>query len=317
MTPPQPVLDWLLDENTPSVRYRTLTELLDEPHDTPDARAAREQIAETRWARRIFGKMHPEGYWLYRDKGAGVDYAMSSSTHFVLAFLAELGLDRDEPRVARAVERYLNLAPPDYHTHQSCLYAYNLRTFVMLGYRDDPRVQTRAQVLRDDVRHDGGYLCERASFNERTKSCVRGTIKALTAFAALPKLWDTDACHQLVDYFLRRRVFFRTDRPDEVIRDELVSTIYPFVISGSLLEPLHALSAIGYGQHPALDPAWTRLEAKFDDRGRVLLDWYPPSYFTPGPKGKVNKWTTLYAYLALKHRGKRSKLVYTKGKTHS
>jgi hypothetical protein len=36
-----------------------------------------------------------------------------------------------------------------------------------------------------------------------------------------------------------------------------------------------------------------------------VLDWCPVSYFDPGPKGKPNKWTTLYVYLALKHRMER------------
>jgi hypothetical protein len=296
------VVDWLLEDENPSVQYRTLTELLDRSPDDPHVRQAREQIPASKPVRRILSKMHPDGYWLYRGKGDTVDYAMSSSTHFVLAFLAELGMDREDDRVSMAVERYLDLDPPDFDTHQSCLYAYNLRTFVMLGYGDDARVQHRAAVLVADDRRDGGYLCERSSFSDRTKSCIRGSIKALTAFAALPDLWDSERCRKLVSYFLQRRVFYRMTQPDQVIRDELVATIFPFGISGSLLETLSALSVMGYGQHEALNDAWERLAAKRDETGRYILDWYPPSYLTPGKKGAANKWATLYAYLALKHR---------------
>jgi hypothetical protein len=295
------VIDWLLEDENPSVRYRALTELLDRPPDDPQVQQARAQIPTSRPVRRIFSKMHPDGYWLYRGKGDTVDYAMSSSTHFVLAFLAELGLDREDDLVSKAVERYLALDPPDFYTHQSCLYAYNLRTFVMLGYGDDPRVRHRAEVLVADDRWDGGYLCDRSSFSSKTKSCIRGSTKALTAFAALPELWDSERCQKLVSYFLKRRVFYRMTEPDQVIRNELVGTIFPFVIGGSLLEPLYALSVMGYGQHEALSDAWGRLAAKQDEAGRYILDWYPPSYFTPGKKGQANKWSTLYAYLALKH----------------
>jgi rubredoxin len=299
MTKNTSVVDWLLEENNMPVRYRTLTALMGEPRDTPRVREAWARIPDDRKVKRIFKAMHPDGYWLHRGKGATVDYAMSKSTHFVLAALAELGLDREDARVAKAADRYLNLDPPDTKSHQSCLYAYNLRTFVMLGYRDDPRVQARIEVLLNDTRHDGGYLCDRSTFNAQTKSCIRGSIKALTAFAMLPDLWETPRCKQLVDYFLRRRVFYRMNRPDEVIRGELTSVIFPFVISGSLLESLWALSTMGYGDHPALQPAWEQLAIKTDDQGRVVLDWYPPTLFTPGPKGEVNKWTTLYAQLAL------------------
>jgi hypothetical protein len=80
----------------------------------------------------------------------------------------------------------------------------------MLGYHDDPRIQERIAVLLADERHDGGSLCNRPSFKAKTKSCIRGSIKALMAFAVLPELWETARCRQLVDYFLRRRVLFRT-----------------------------------------------------------------------------------------------------------
>jgi len=295
------VIDWLLEDENPSVQYRALTELLDRPPGDPQVQQARERIPVSRPVRRIFSKMHPDGYWLYRGKGAGVDYAMSSSTHFVLAFLTELGMDRQDDCVSMAVERYLALDPPDFCTHQSCLYAYNLRTFVMLGYGDDARVQRRAEVLVADDRWDGGYLCERSSFSTQTKSCIRGSIKALAAFAALPELWGSERCQKLVSYFLRRRVYYRMTEPDQIIRDELVGAIFPFVIQGSLLEPLHALSVMGYGRHEALNDAWERLAAKRDESGRYILDWYPPSYFTPGRKDTANKWVTLYAYLAVKH----------------
>jgi hypothetical protein len=314
MLPPQPVLDWPLEGEDPSVRYRTLTELLDVAVDDPQVQQTRAQIPESKPVQKIFAKMHPDGYWLHRGKGAGIEYAMSNSTHFVLAFLAELGLDRQDERVARAVERYLSLdqpdvpdpnlwqIPPDTRNHQSCLYAYNLRTFVMLGYRDDPRIQERIAVLLADERFDGGYLCDRPSFKATTKSCIRGSIKALMAFAVLPELWETPRCRQLVDYFLRRRVLYRTTRPEELIRSELVKTRFPFMIGGSLLEPLYALNRMGFGQDERLQPAWANLESKRDENGRYILDWHPSTLFKPGDKRQPNKWTTLYAYLAYKYR---------------
>jgi len=308
------VLDWLLEAENPSVRYRTLTELLDVPAGDLQVQQSRAQISNSRPVQRIFAKMHPDGYWLHRGKGAGIEYAMSSSTHFVLAYLAELGMDRQDERIARAVERYLSLTepdvpnpqiwqmPPDYANHQSCLYAYNLRTFVMLGYRDDPRIQTRIAVLLADERHDGGYLCDRPSFTTKTKSCIRGSLKALMAFAVLPELWETPRCRQVVDYFLRRRVLYRTRQPEKLVRDELVRASFPFVIGGSLLEPLYALSRMGYGQDERLRPAWDILASKRDKAGRTILDWKPKTLFDPGEKGQPNKWTTLYACLSHKYR---------------
>jgi len=309
------ILDWLLETGDPSVRYRTLKELLELPQDHPDVLQAREGIRESKPVQKIFRKMHPDGYWLHRGVGAGVSYAMSSSTHFVLAYLAELGLDRSDERVARAVERYLSLEPPDqpdpkpweippdYRNHQSCLYAYNLRTFIMLGFRDDPRVQQRVDVLLSDWRSDGGYLCERSSFNAETKSCIRGTQKALMAFAELPEHWQHKRCQALVDYFLRRQVIYKSTQPCELIRNEVVATLFPFRIGASLIEPLYALSRMGYGQHPALAQAWKHLEMKRAEDGKYILDHSLKQIFNAGPNGEPNKWITFYALLCLKQAG--------------
>jgi hypothetical protein len=296
------VLDWLLEEENPSVQYRTLTELQRRGVDDPLVLQARARIPGSKPVRRIFAKMHPEGYWLHWGKGDAVDYAMSASTHFMLAYLAELGLDRGDERIALAVERYLGLEPSDFCTRQSCLYTYNLRTFVMLGYKDDARVQKRIGVLLADDRFDGGYLCERKTFTAKTKSCIRGSIKALTAFAALPELWHTSRCKRLVDYFLKRRVFFRSDRPDEVIRDELTQVKVPFVIAGSLLEPLFALSVMGYGQDERVREAWRQLATKRDRSGRYVSDGHSNTFLKLDKKGEPSKRVTLYALLALKNR---------------
>jgi len=309
---PDTVLAWLLEESEPSVRYRALRELLDRLQNDPEVLAAKAQIPASEPVRKLFAKMHPDGYWLYQGKGAGVDYRWPNSTHLTLGYLAELGMDRSDERIARAVDRYLTLPPvaqdrprwehpPDYRNHQSCLYAYNLRSFVMLGYRDDPRIEERVQVLLSDTRWDGGYLCDRDSFSPRTKSCIRGSTKALSCFAALPELWGTRRCQQVVEYFLRRRVLYRMSPPDQLIRDELVRLQFPFLFWGNLLEPLHALSRMGYGKHPALADAWERLASKRDAEGRYPLEeQHSAAWVKSGKVGEPNKWTTLYAYMALK-----------------
>jgi len=313
MDVPAGILTWLLEPENPSVRYRTLTELMSVPKDDPEVLQARAAIQSSKPVVKIFNKMHPDGYWLHRGVGAGVGYAMSSSTHFVLAYLAELGLDNEDERVTHAVERYLGLQqpdkpnpkpweiPPDYRNRQSCLYAYNLRTFILLGYRGDPRVQERVEILLNDWREDGGYLCNRSSFTTQMKSCIRGTVKALMALAELPELWRSERCQALVDYFLRRQVLYKSDQPGELIRGEVAVTVFPFVISASLLEPLYALSRMGYKDHPALNAAWKLLAAKRDDQGRYLLDQSRQSIFNAGPNSQPNKWVTFYAYRVLSY----------------
>ena len=307
-------LDWLLEADNPSIRFRTLTELLGYGADDPQVRQARAQIGTSKPVAKIFSKMHPDGYWLYVDKrtnrglGAGVAYWDYVTTHFNLAYLSELGVNRDDQRLELAVNRYLSLQQPDgdFHKHFSCLYSYNLRSFIRMGYRDDPRVERTIQLLTGTDRIDGGYLCdlhEGKRQHKPVKSCIRGSVKALMAFAELPELWATPRCQALVDYFLRRRIYFRTQQPDQPVIGEMTNTLFPFVWRASFLEGLYALSIMGYGDTPELAEAWALLNSKKAASGRYILDWTPPrAYFNPGKRKMPNKWVTLYAHLALKHK---------------
>lgn len=295
--PSEQALAWLASSKSPSIRYRFQRDYLQITPE-PGLQAA---IRSCPTVARIFAKMHPDGFWQYREKGSGVDYAMSSSTHFVLSYLAELGLDREDPRIDKAVNRYLALTPPDHLTGQSCLYAHNLRTFVLLGYGNDPRVLERMDYLEREVRHDDGYLCVRPSFTVETKSCIRGTVKALMAYAEVPALWNRESCRRTVNYFLKRDVYFRLPDKQERIRGGM-STVFPFVITSSLLEPLYALSKLGYGNARALSDAWHELEKRNNGQDQYRLDWFAPSVFVPGRKGDINEWVTLYALLAWKHK---------------
>lgn len=307
-------LDWLLEEENPSVRYRTLTELLDVRSDDTEALSARAQITTSKPVARIFSKMNSEGYWYFFDKrtqkglGHGVEYFDYLTTHFNLAYLSELAIDRHDPRLSLAVTRYLSLQQPDgdFFRHLSCLYTYNLRNFIRMGYEEDQQVKRIKSLLLSTERHDGGYLCDLHEGKYKTrpvKSCIRGSMKALMAFAELPELWDTPRCKELVSYFLKRRVIYQTQYPNRLIHPEIVCTIFPFVWRASFLEALYALSVMGYGKAPELMDAWDMLETKKDDRGRYILDWAPSrSYFVPEKRGESSKWVTLYACLAIKHR---------------
>lgn len=300
------LVEKLLNSKSPSIRYRMQREFQQREPDSD----LRERILASKPVEKIFKKMHPDGYWLHKGVGDGIDYAMSSSTHFVLSYLAELGLGKWDPRVDKAVRRYWALkepgkyfSPPDYLTGQSCLYAHNIRTFMLLGYKDDYHLRPRIKALLDNVRDDNGYLCERKSFRKTTKSCIRGTLKALMAYAELPELWEHKSCKRTVDYFLSRNIYYKKPELTEKIRGGM-RTVFPFVIGESLLEPLYALSKMGYGRKRALGDAWRELEAHRTKSGLYVLDWHPSAIFKPGEKGEENEWVAFYALMAKKYSGK-------------
>ena len=103
---PNNVTEWLLEEENPSIRYRTMRELQKLPESDPNLQLAKEQISFYQPVKKMFDAMHPEGYWevfspsTKKSYGKGVDYRQDS-THYILGYLAELGMTRDDPGLYR------------------------------------------------------------------------------------------------------------------------------------------------------------------------------------------------------------------------
>lgn len=308
------LMGWLLESSAPALVYRTLHELLGVPVDDPVVRAAHANLPGSTDVNRLLKAMHPDGYWLQlrSDKrayvGDDVEYGSYATTHFVLSYLSELGMTRDVPQVARAADRYLSLqkADGDFWNHISCLYAFNICTFIRLGYRQDARLERTIQLMLSIERPDNGYLCEMHEGKRKTrpvKSCIRGSLKALRAFAELPEYWQHPRCLALVDYFLEREGIFRQDDLLTPVKSELAMTLFPFTWSASLLEVLLGLSKMGYGKDERLTRAWQLLEDKRNAEGLYILDWTPrQSPWKVGKRGQPNPWVTFYALLAKKYK---------------
>jgi len=307
-------VEWLLEPHDPSLRYRTMTELLGRSPDDPEVVECRRQIAESLPVKRLLNKMHPDGYWLQRNPrtgrmlGDGVEYGAFGTTHYCLSYLAELGMDRSNPQVAKAAERYLSLQKDDgdFYQHFSCLLGLNIRTFTMLGYKDDSRLKKSIDLLLDTERPDGGYLCDMHEGKYKTKtvkSCIRGSVKALLAFSNLPQYWKHDRIIRLVDYFIRRDGIYKTGNLNEFVNKDMERSSFPITWRANVFEILLALSKMGYGKHSRLERAWKVLDAKMDKKGRYVLDWTPEqSPWKVGERNTPNKWITFYAHLAHKYR---------------
>ncbi len=306
------VLEWLLEPCDPSVRYRTLAQLVDKG-GTEEALEAQRLIADSTPVKRLLNAMHPDGYWLQKNPRTGVmigddaPYGSFGTTHFCLSYCAELGMTRDHPQIENAASRYLGLQKDDgdWWHHISCMYTYNIRAFVLLGYRDDERVQKTVDLMLNTVRQDGGYLCDMHEKPKRKppKSCVRGAVKALLAFSELPEYWQHERCLRLVDYFLNRNGIFRNNDHTRFVNDDMKSDSFPIIWRANLWEILYALSKMGYGRDKRLKDAWDVMESRKDSAGRYALAWTPAQCpWKVGKVGEPNKWVTLYCLLAEKYR---------------
>jgi len=304
------VIKWLLEPENPSMRYRTLVELLGKSPNDHEALEYKKRIAESVPVKGLLSGMHPDGYWLQKHPrtgkmlGDGAEYGAFGTTHFCLSYLAELGMDKTNAQVAKAAERYLNLQKKDgdFYHYFSCLLGLNIRTFTMLGYKNDSRVKKSIYLLLKTERPDGGFLCDihEGKYKTKTvKSCIRGSVKALLAFSYLPDYWKHERIRKLVNYFLLREGIFKSTNLRKLVNKDMERNIFPIIWRANVFEILLALSKMGYGKDSRLERAWRFLDARADKNGRYVLDWTPEqSPWKVGERNQPNKWITFYAYLA-------------------
>ncbi len=313
---PKNVTEWLLEEENPSIRYRTMRELQELPESDPELQLAKKQISSYQPVKNMLDAMHPEGYWeeynSYKKRfiGKGTEY-MWNTTHFILANLAELGMTRDESKIEKAGNRYLSLQQldGDFLGHFSCVYGLNIRTFILLGFKDSPRLKKTIDLMVNSVRYDNGYLCDihegKLKRGKPVKSCVRGSAKILYSLGELPELWDEPFGKKIVEYFLNRNLLYKTTNLKTYVRKDAGLTMFPFYWGFGLIDVLLPLAKMGYGTDPRMKSAWDVLARHKTEEKKYKLDTDRKSkYWEFGKHRKANKWITFYAYLCLKYKEK-------------
>lgn len=308
---PPPVLDWLLEESNPCVRYRALTELLGKSRRSSVVRESEKAIPGSKLVTRIFSYMDENGHWPTHQKGEpGLEY---SGIGLALAELAELGMTIADKRVSDAVDRFFAFRkadtpfPDDEH---SCYYAQYIRSLAMLGCRNDPRMESLLDRLRRPCRHDGGLICNRKhrGKNRNTaakKSCYIETAKAISAFSEFPEYWRSEACLGLVNYMLRRHVCFRMDNLGKSVMPAATQVRFPFLLPNghtSLLETIYALTRMGYSSDKRMTDAWRLLDKSRCKDGKYVLHLANKSSLLGLESKRPDKFVTLYAYLASRQR---------------
>ena len=306
------VVRWLLEPENPSLRYRTMLELLGKSPDNPEVIECKRQIAESIPVKGLLSGMRPDGYWLQKHPttgkmlGDGVEYGAFGTTHYCLSYLAELSMDKTNPHVAKAAKRYLNLQKEDgdFYHYFSCLLGQNVRTSTMLGYKNDSRVKRTIDLLLKTERPDGGYLCdihERKYKTKSVKSCIRGSVKVLLAFSYLPEYWKHDRVGKLAYYFLQREGLFKSTNLKELVNKDMERNSFPILWRVNVFEILLALSKMGYEKTKDLKELGAICIRKRTKTGDIFWIGLPSNLpWKVGKRNQPNKWITFYANLAQK-----------------
>ena len=180
-------LSWLLEPDTPGVRYLALRDLLDRPEDDPELRAARD-LAPTPKApsRPSWRRWTRQGYWVEPGPGYNPKYR---STVWSVIMLAQLGASAAlDERIARACAYLLDhaLTPGGQFTASGapsgtadCLQGNLCWALLELGC-DDPRLE-RGLRVDGAQRHRRGHCAQRRTATRRCATTPASAGRCLPA----------------------------------------------------------------------------------------------------------------------------------------
>lgn len=292
----EPVIAWLLENDQPSVRYRTLQDLLSVPADSLERVAARAEIAQAGPVPALLAHQHIEGYWDLPEKFYNAKY---TGTVWNLLFLAELRADPGDPRIQHACdfifERSQDLGSGGFSTGESlknggglpgyvipCLTGNLVYALIHLGYLDDPRVQRAIDWLVAMTRADD---CDtsppetpyyrRFEMCYGRHSCHMGVAKALKGLAAIPPARRTPASDakitELAEYFLKHHLYKRSHNLEQVGRPGWLKFGFPLMYQTDILELLEIFADLDR-YDPRLDDALAIVAGKRQPDGRWKLE---------------------------------------------
>jgi len=286
------IKNWILEDETPEVKYRAMTELLGMKKDEPEVIKAYDSLLSSDTVSSIMDKFKLNNKW--EDINA-------------LCTLAEIGLTRADVPIDGYIERIIkniNL------NSMKCAKILLLRNLVSLGYYEHSWVKEQISLAFSTIREDGSVRClDKTKKTNDSKlpemGCYRQTTTYLLLAAELKKISVVlPQVELLTDFYISYHVAFRPDDYEKVIIEEMSGTFYPIDhVHIGLHMILYGLSILGVANNPNCEKAWALLGNKKDSEGKYILSQsFAEPYFNVGKVGNPNKWVTLYALLAEMYR---------------
>jgi hypothetical protein len=219
-----PVIQWLLEPNNPSVQYFTLINLLGHPPNSLDVEGIRNQILQDKRIQKIFKHQNSDGSW---GNPLTPYLPKYKATYWQIMILSQLGLDKNCPAIDRAVEYIWQYQRPDgafavygiqgaeseyeilaarmqkhgkippkpsekitqllHENELTCLTGNVVSALINLGFYPDYRIDKALKWLVSVQNLDGGWLCPYWGKHRSEKhGCFMGTITPLDAFSHIP-----------------------------------------------------------------------------------------------------------------------------------
>src|SRR6266571_2876599 len=281
MTMGDKAVDWLLESGDPSIRYLTLTEILDTPTDSDESKSARKQIPEGRLTKTLLSGQLPDGGF------GNHPYSKWTGAHWRLVSLVELGIPPGYEPAVKATDGVLDWLTGTGHirgieqvnglTRRCASQEGNaLAVCSRLGLADDPRVVKLAESLVEWQWPDGGWNCDRRP--EADHSSVNESLSTLWGLVEYQKATGDreylKSIERVSEFFLQHHLF-RSDHTGEIIHPSMVKLHYPLYWHCDILQELMILSRAGKLDDPRTKEALDAVEKKRGPHGL----WHADDYY--------------------------------------
>lgn len=295
------VVAWLLEPAEPAMRYLASRDLVRPRPSQGELERLRGEIPSGGWAAAILGRQRERTWWERKDT---CYWPRTTGTYWSLNVLADLGLSRDDERIANAVEHMLclHLLPdggfspwgPRKPSH-FCSTGIMVRTLLQLGYADDSRAWGGIEWLIAAQLEEGGWDCHSPA--ESTLDAW----EALAAFAALPVRRRTREVRESVrrgaEFYLSRRLLHEGPR-----YARWYELHYPWHYWYDVLVGLDFVTSLGFGKDPRTHEALEILRSKRLPDGRWPLEDTNGRLRLEG-RGRPSKMITFLALRTLRRVG--------------
>lgn len=255
---------WLLEEDSPSARYFTLTDLLDMPQGDPAVQAARREIMRTGYVPDILERQRAPEYigayprfYTYKYKGLV----------WSLILLAELGAGRT-PEIAAQCEYILDnsqeVSQGGFSQNTAaktgggrmtevipCLTGNMVWALLHFGYLDDARLQkgidwlTTYMCFNDGIEFDPQVLpYSKYEMCWGAHTCHMGVVKALKALSAIPEERRTaavnDTIEKATEFMLLHHIYRRSHNLTRTSKPGWLKFGFPLMYQTDILDSGHS-----------------------------------------------------------------------------
>ncbi len=306
------VLDWLLDESDPALRWQVLRDLSDAPPEVVAAERAR--VATEGWGARLLALRDDDGQWAggacfpaaFRgDFSQGQPWTATLPT---LTLLRDFGIEpdarpvRETVALVRANSRWEHDGQRFFAGEvEPCINGRTVAIGAYFGVGVDGIV---ARLLGEQLA-DGGWNCE--TENGSVRASFATTICVLEGLLAHERVTNGSASAVAArrrgeKYLLDRRLFRRLST-GEMVDPDWLRFSFPTWWHYDVLRALDYFRATGDAPDPRLAEAITLLRSKQQPDGTWLLEHTHPGAVHLSMEdgdGHPSRWNTLRALRVLK-----------------